>query len=73
VESPGKLVDEYVHKYTEDRLSCLSPEIVFERLYSLINHHDAVLLCYERLPEGYIKDIVEISDLEPGKHFVIDI
>jgi hypothetical protein len=68
-ESRRKLTDEYIHKYTEDKLSRLSPETVFERICGLVNHHDAILLCYEKLPEGYTKDIVGISDLEPGKTF----
>jgi hypothetical protein len=29
----------------------------------------ANLLCHEKLPEGYTKNIVEICDLEPGKKF----
>jgi hypothetical protein len=68
-ESQRRLVDEYIRRYTEDILGCLSPEEVFERLDDSVNHHDAILLCYEKLPEGYTKDIVKISDLEPGKTF----
>jgi hypothetical protein len=67
--SKRQLIDEYINKYTEERLSHLSPEIIFERLYDLTNHNDVILLCYEKLPEGYAKDIVETSDLEPGKTF----
>ena len=68
-ESQRRLIDEYICKYTEDKLSYLSPETIFERLTTLTNHHDLILLCYEKLPENYAKDIVEISDLEPGKTF----
>jgi hypothetical protein len=68
-ESRRKLVDEYIYNYTEDKLSHLSPETVFERICDLVSRQDAILLCYEKLPEGYTKNIVEISDLEPGKTF----
>jgi hypothetical protein len=67
--SQRQLIDEYIKKYTEDKLIYLSPETLLERLYNLVNHHDAVLLCYEKLPEGYAKDVVELSDLELGKTF----
>jgi hypothetical protein len=67
--SQRQLIDEYIKKYTEDKLSYLSPETLFERLYKLVNHHDAILLCYEKLPEDYTKDIVELGDLEVGKTF----
>jgi hypothetical protein len=68
-ESKRCLIDEYIHKYTENRLISLSPETAFERIAGFVNYHDSILLCYEKLPEGYAKDIVEISDLDPGKTF----
>jgi hypothetical protein len=67
--SKRQLIDEYINKYIDDRLSHLSSEIIFKRLYDLANYNDVILLCYEKLPEGYAKDIIEINDLEPGKTF----
>jgi hypothetical protein len=66
---PIELMNEYIDKYTKDKLNNLSSETLFEKLLELVNHHDAILLCYEKLPTGYTKTIVDIGDLEPGETF----
>jgi hypothetical protein len=66
---PIEMMNEYIDKYTKDKLNNLSPKTVFEKLNALVDHHDAILLCYEKLPEDYVKDLVDLGDLEPGKTF----
>jgi hypothetical protein len=68
-------VDYYIERYKKEKLSDWTPEELWNYLDIIVEHHDAILLCYEALPEPYKRacyrndGIIPIDSLVPGKTF----